>query len=147
MEFFIYRLIVYIHVVSVILAIGPFFILLPFVRKLKEATGNELNIYLDAFRFVVRLSKHSGHVLVATGVLLVFLGPWSWGTSWIVMTLVLMFSSIFFLARGFTPTLQKLAVEDENREVLTAKVRRAIWTYILLLMTMLYFMVTKPTLW
>jgi uncharacterized membrane protein len=147
MEYLFYRLIVYLHVVSVILAIGPFFILLPFVRKLNDAKQPELKIYLDAFWFVVRLAKHSGHVLVATGVLLVFLGPWTWGTSWIVMTLFLMVVSIFFLARAFSPTLRKIAEVEGNRELLSSKLKRSIWTYIIILMAMLWFMVTKPTLW
>ena len=64
----VYRFIIYLHVLSVVASIGPFFILLPMIKKLKAASGEELNPYLDTFRFTVRLSKHAGHVLVGSGV-------------------------------------------------------------------------------
>lgn len=147
MDFLLYRILIFIHVVSVIVSIGPFFILLPLVKKLRVAGVTEIDTYLDTFRFVVRLSKHSGHVLVGSGILLVLLGPWTWSTPWIVMTLFIMFCSLFFLARAFSPTLRKFHEEGQNREKLVAKLNRTIWTYIILLMAMLWFMVVKPNLW
>ena len=147
MDYLLYRLLIFIHVVSVIVAIGPFFILLPLINKLKTAKDLQLDSYLDIFRFVVRLSKHSGHVLVGSGVLLVLTGPWTWGTPWIIMTLVLLFCSLFFLARAFSPTLKRFREQDQNKDVLAAKLTRTIWTYITLLLLMLWFMVGKPTLW
>lgn len=142
-----YRTIIYLHVSSVIASIGPFFILMPIVKKLPSAAGKELNAYVSTLKSVVRLSMHAGHVLVGTGVLLVVLGPWTWKTPWIVMTLALMFSSLFFLARAFTPTLRKFTEEGANKEELSAKLTRTIWTYLILLMSMLWFMVVKPVLW
>jgi hypothetical protein len=142
-----YRFIIYVHVLSVVASIGPFFILLPMVKKLKAASGEELNPYLDTFRFTVRLSKHAGHVLVGSGVLLVLMGPWTWGTPWILMTLFIMFCSLFFLARAFSPTLKRFNDPDEDRGPLTAKLKRTIWTYLVLLLAMLWFMVVKPSLW
>ncbi|MDF0725841.1 hypothetical protein PY093_03820 [Cytobacillus sp. S13-E01] len=142
-----YRLLIYIHVVSAIVSIGPFFILLPLIKKLRMANVEVTNAYLDTFRFVVRLSKHSGHVLVGSGILLVVLGPWTWTTPWIVMTLLVMFLSLFFLARAFSPTLGKFAGEGQNKEELVAKLKRTVWIYIVLLLAMLWFMVTKPYLW
>ena len=106
-----------------------------------------MSAYLDTFRFVVRLAKHSGHVLVASGVLLVITGPWTCNTPWIVMTLIILFCSLFFLARAFSPTLRKFHEEGQNKAILAAKLKRAIWIYIVLLMTMLWFMVVKPYLW
>jgi hypothetical protein len=144
---FVYRVIIYIHVLSVIASIGPFFILLPVVKKLLTAKEAELNAHLDTFRFVVRLSKHAGHVLVGSGVLLVVSGPWNWGTPWIVMTLLILFASLFFLARAFSPTLRKFHEEGANRKDLVAKLRRSIWIYIVLFSAMLWFMVVKPPLW
>ncbi|MGG0465417.1 hypothetical protein ABE029_29465, partial [Priestia aryabhattai] len=61
-----YRILVYIHVSSVILSIGPFFILLPIVKKLHSSREQEMNAYLITFQSVVRLAKHTGHVLVIT---------------------------------------------------------------------------------
>lgn len=147
MDYLLYRLLIFIHVLSVIISIGPFFILLPLVKKLRVAKETELDAYLNIFRFVVRLSKHSGHVLVGSGILLVVSGPWTWSTPWIIMTLFIMFCSLFFLARAFSPTLRKFQEDNHNREELTAKLHRTIWTYIILLLAMLWFMVVKPTLW
>jgi hypothetical protein len=147
MNYLLYQIVIYIHVISVIASIGPFFILLPLVKKLKAAKESELTVYLDTFRFVVRLSKHSGHVLVGSGVLLVLFGPWTWGTPWIVMTLIILFCSLFFLARAFSPTLQRFREDEQSKEKLATKLNRTIWTYIILLMAMLWFMVVKPTLW
>jgi len=140
----VYRILVFLHVLSAVVSIGPFFILLPISNKLKVAKVAEINPYLDTFRFVVRLPKHSGHVLVGSGVLLIILGPWTWGTPWIIMTLFIMFCSIFFLARAFSPKLQLFHEEGQNREGLVAKLKRTVWIYIVLLLAMLWFMVTKP---
>jgi hypothetical protein len=142
-----YNVLIYIHVLSVVVSIGPFFTLLPLVKKLSKANNEELKAYIDTFRFVVRLSKHSGHVLVSSGILLVLLGPWTWSTPWIIMTLFVMFCSLFFLARAFSPTLRKFHEVGQNKNVLAAKLRRTIWTYIFLLLIMLWFMVVKPHLW
>ncbi|SEN93362.1 Predicted integral membrane protein [Mesobacillus persicus] len=144
---FSYRFIIYLHVLSAIVSIGPFFILVPVIKKLKASTGEKLAAYLDIFRFAVWLSKHSGHVLVGSGVLLVLLGPWTWQTPWIIMTLVIMFASLFFLARAFSPTLQKLAEDGQDKAILIAKLNRTTWIYIILLSAMLWFMVVKPPLW
>ncbi|WP_199484582.1 hypothetical protein [Peribacillus glennii] len=141
-----YRLLIYVHVISVIVSIGPFFILLPIAKKLRMG-HMQVDGYLETFRFVVRLAKHSGHVLVGTGILLVVSGPWTWSTPWIVMTLVILFCSLFFLARAFSPTLQKFNQEGQNRRVLAEKLTRSIWIYIILLLAMLWFMVGKPDLW
>ncbi|AZV44927.1 hypothetical protein [Peribacillus asahii] len=142
-----YKLLLYIHVLSVIVSIGPFFILLPISKKMHLVGKEELDAYLGTFRFVVRLAMHSGHVLVISGILLVMSGPWTWNTSWIIMTLLILFCSLFFLARAFSPKLRKFQEKDTNKEELAVKLQRTIWIYILLLITMLWFMVVKPALW
>ncbi|MGR3763261.1 hypothetical protein [Rossellomorea sp. NS-SX7] len=142
-----YRFIIYLHVLSVVASIGPFFILLPLIKKLRLASGEELTPYLDTFRFTVRLSKHAGHVLVGSGVLLVLMGPWTWGTPWILMTLFIMFCSLFFLARAFSPTLRKFEDNQVEHGPLIDKLKRTILTYLTLLLAMLWFMVVKPNLW
>ncbi len=142
-----YRILIYIHVLSVIVSIGPFFILLPIAKKMHLVREAELNAYLDTFRFVVRLAMHSGHVLIVSGILLVISGPWTWSTPWIVMTLLILFCSLFFLARAFSPKLRKFQEKGANKEELAVKLQRTIWIYIILLITMLWFMIVKPTLW
>ncbi|MBW3112066.1 MULTISPECIES: hypothetical protein [Bacillaceae] len=147
MEQLLYRTLIYLHVISVVASIGPFFILLPMMKKLRSASETVLPSYLETFRFTVQLSKHSGHVLVGTGILLVLLGPWTWTTPWIIMTLVILFCSLFFLARAFSPTLRKFREDDANREKLVGKLHRTVWIYLILLLAMLWFMVVKPEMW
>ncbi|KAA9016469.1 DUF2269 family protein [Niallia endozanthoxylica] len=140
-----YRLIIYLHVSSSIVSIGPFFLLIPVLKKLRQAKDAELSAYLHTFQLVVRLTKHAGHVLIISGILLIWLGPWTWKTPWIIMTLVVMFSSIFFLARAFTPKLRRFHEKDADKEELVKQLTRSLWMYIILLMIMLWFMVVKPT--
>ncbi|WP_343802386.1 hypothetical protein [Bacillus carboniphilus] len=142
-----YKLIVYIHVLSAVASIGPFFVLLPLLKKIKVAAGEEVPAYIQVFRSSTLLVKHAGHVLVGSGVVLIWLGSWPWSTSWIVMTLVVMFSSIIFLARAFTPTLKEFDTPSHDRGMLVAALHRAVWTYLGLLLLMLWFMVVKPVWW
>ncbi|MNI30143.1 hypothetical protein D3C73_839730 [compost metagenome] len=114
---------------------------------MKKVEFSLLPLYMESFRFVVRLTKHSGHILVTTGVLLIWLGPWTWKTSWVVATILVLVSSLFFLARAFSPILRKLSAPDHNRAELMMKLQRALILYIVITMTMLWFMVGKPHLW
>jgi hypothetical protein len=144
----IYSLVLYLHIFSVIPSLGPFFILFPLLRKLRSASTDELIIYLPTFTFAVRLSKHSGHVLVPSGVLLMWLGHVSWLTSWVLLTIFILVSSLYFIARAFTPTIRMLAIpEHNNRQVLVNKLRSSLLLYVVLMMIMLWFMVNKPNFW
>jgi len=129
------------------MSIGPFFVLIPMVKKLRETNELEEQAYVNTFRFVIQLAKHAGHVLVVSGILLLLTGPWTWTTPWVLMTIVVMVSSLFFLARAFSPTLRKLRDPQQDRGRLVQKLQRAIWIYLALLGVMLWFMVTKPVLW
>jgi len=129
------------------MSIGPFFVLIPMVKKLRETNELEEQAYVNTFRFVIHLAKHAGHVLVVSGILLLLTGPWTWTTPWVLMTIVVMVSSLFFLARAFSPTLRKLSDPQQDRARLVQKLQRAIWIYLALLGVMLWFMVTKPVLW
>ncbi|WP_442604547.1 hypothetical protein [Paenibacillus sp. KN14-4R] len=142
-----YKLFLYIHIISAITSIGPFFILLPMLAKLRTAELAARNAYLDTFRSANRLAKHMGHVLVASGIGLVLIGHWSWSTSWIVITLALLVGSSLFLVRAFSPKLRKFNEPDLDVEKVVQALRRATWTYLILLLVMLWFMVTKPELW
>jgi len=136
------------HIFSVIPSLGPFFILVPLVRKLRTATADELKIYLPTFKLAIRLSKHSGHILVTTGVLMMWIGGISWLTSWVLITIFILVSSLYFIARAFSPTLRKLAFpEHTDRQELVNKLRFNVWLYVVLMMIMLWFMVNKPTFW
>lgn len=144
----IYSIILYLHIFSVIPSLGPFFILFPLVRKLRTASTDELKIYLPTFTLAVRLSKHCGHILVTSGVLMMWLGHISWLTSWVLITIFILVSSLYFIARAFSPTIRKLAMPDHNnRQELVNKLRFNVWLYVVLMVIMLWFMVTKPNFW
>ncbi|ALS79965.1 MULTISPECIES: hypothetical protein [Planococcus] len=142
-----YSLILFAHILSAVLSIGPFFVLLPLVKRMETASGDVLQSHIVTFKSATRLVKHAGHVLVTTGVLLIWQGPWGWGTSWILGTLAVMVGSVFFLARAFTPTLRKFGNEKFNHLQLVKKLHRSLWIYIFLLSLMLWFMVDKPNFW
>ena len=143
-----YSILLYLHIFSVIPSLGPFFILFPLVRKLRTASNDELKIYLPTFKLAIRLSKHSGHILVTTGVLMMWIGGISWLTSWVLITIFILVSSLYFIARAFSPTLRKLAVPEHTyRQELVNKLRFNVWLYVVLMMIMLWFMVNKPTFW
>lgn len=142
-----YRIILFIHVGSAILSIGPFVVLIPIIKKLRGAGENIQKAYLDIFLYTVRFVKHAGHVLVGSGVLLIAMGHWTWKTSWIIATLALMFGSIFFLARAFTPIIRNFHEPGQDQHKLVQKLLKSTWLYFILLMAMLWLMVVKPSLW
>ena len=141
-----YTFVLFAHILSAVLSIGPFFVLLPLIKRMETATGNVLDSHIATFKSATRLVKHAGHVLVATGVLLILQGPWQWSTSWVVCTLAVMVASIFFLARAFTPILRQFGGGVDHM-LLVKKLNRSLWIYILLLLLMLWFMVDKPMFW
>ena len=142
-----YTLILYTHIISAALSIGPFFVLLPMIERIRIADAQSLQTLLATFKSATRIVMHAGHVLVATGILLIWQGPWSWNAPWIVMTLAVMFSAVFFLARAFSPVLKKFGDPAADQTALAAKLARSLWVYIVLLLLMLWFMVDKPMLW
>lgn len=143
----VYQLLLYTHILSAVASIGPFFVLLVLIKKMQTAGMDAQQAYIYVFTSSVRLVKHAGHVLVASGALLIINGPWPWSTSWVVMTIIIMFSSIFFLARAFSPTLRKFDEPGADKQMLVNKLYRSVWIYIFLLMLMLWFMTMKPNLW
>lgn len=144
----IYSFFLYLHIFSVIPSLGPFFVLFPLLRKLRTASAEELKIYLPTFTFAVRLSKHSGHVLVPSGIILMWIDQLSWLTSWVLITIFILVSSLYFIARAFSPTIRKLANPEHNdRQDLVNKLRSSLLLYVALMMIMLWFMITKPLYW
>ncbi|UJF35839.1 hypothetical protein [Paenibacillus hexagrammi] len=142
-----YAVLLYIHICSVIISIGPYFILFPLLAKIRSAPFERIADYLEPFRITVRLTKHAGHVLVATGILLTWLTAWTWKTSWIVMTVLIMVLSLYFIARAFSPIMRQLKAPHDNREVLVAKLRKSLLGYVVITLAMMWFMVAKPGLW
>ncbi len=142
-----YVAIIFIHVLSAVVSIGPLFVLFSLISKMNHLKDGMDEAYISIFRSIVRLIKHAGHVLVVSGILLVIMGPWSWKTPWIVSTIALMVISIFFLARAFSPKLKKMEEPNSNKHFLLKQLKASTWTYIGLLALMLALMVIKPALW
>ncbi|MGG1550817.1 hypothetical protein [Paenibacillus ferrarius] len=142
-----YVVLLYLHILSVVLSIGPYFILFPLLSKIRFAPFELLPDYLEPFRITVRLTKHAGHVLVATGIILTWLTSWTWSTSWIVATVLIMVASLYFIARAFSPLLRQLKAPHDDRQAIVDKLRRALILYVIITLSMMWFMVAKPTLW
>lgn len=142
-----YTVILYAHIMSAVLSIGPFFVLVPLIKRMADARGEILETHITTFKSATRLVKHAGHVLVASGILMIWQGPWAWSSSWIILTLAVMFASVFFLARAFTPVLNKFHSPGADHVAIVKKLNRSLWIYIFLLLLMLWFMVDKPMLW
>lgn len=143
----IFALLLYLHILSVIVSLGPFFVMFPVLGRMSSAGHDQMPSLIGLFRFTVRLTKHAGHVLVLSGVGLVIVRDWPWTTSWIIATIVIMFSALFFIVRAFTPALRLLADPAQDRTAPLAKLRRAVWIYIAVILLMMWFMVAKPALW
>jgi len=143
-----YRLLVYIHVVSAMASIGPFFLLFPLLGKLRRADSGELHLLLPVFRSAVRLSKHAGHVLVASGVALLWASGWVWiRSSWVQLTIAVMVGSLYFIARAFSPAIRQLLQQGGDRDTAMTVLSRSLYLYLFLMLLMLWFMVSKPNLW
>lgn len=142
-----YSTIVFLHVISAVLSIGPLFVLMPIIKRLRGVDMLIEEAYLSIIRVVIRIVMHAGHVLVFTGVLLIIIGPWPWHTSWVVMTIVVMGISAVFLATGFTRVLREIDVPGVNKHKLLTRLNRTSWIYISLMIIMLWLMVQKPMFW
>lgn len=142
-----YTILLYIHILSAVLSIGPLFVVLTIVKKMRIASHIEMSPYIEAFKGAITIVKHSGHVLVASGILLMWHAGYHWSTSWIVLTFLVMFASIVFLARAFKPTLLTFNTPAYDQQKFAALLQRKAWMYIVLLLIMLWLMVAKPVLW
>ena len=135
------------HVLSAVLAIGPLFILMPIVRRLRGVDMEVENAYLSIVNVVIRIVMHAGHALVVSGVLLVIFGPWPWHTSWVVMTVIVLLLSGLFLSRGFTIILRRFNRPGEDKNHILYRLNQTSWIYIGLMIVMLWLMIQKPMMW
>lgn len=142
-----YTTIVFLHVVSAVLSIGPLFIIIPLINRLRKMILAEEDIYLSLIQVIVRVVMHAGHALVATGVLLILFGPWPWYTSWVVMTIIVMGISGVFLATAFTRVLRRFNEPGLDKLYILYRLKRTTWIYIGLMFIMLWLMVQKPSFW
>lgn len=142
-----HTLFLYIHVLSAVVSIGPLFALIPILKRMEKARESEMSGFVQSFQSAITVVKHAGHVLVISGVMLIVISGWTWTTSWVLLTNVVMVGSIVFLARAFKPTLQTFGTAQYNRLEFIVKLRKKTWQYIALLLIMLWLMVVKPNFW
>lgn len=142
-----FKIILYVHVLSAVVSIGPLFALIIIVKQMESAENSALEGYVRSFQAGITAVKHAGHVVVPSGILLIWLGGWPWHTSWVILTVVLMVGSIFFLASAFKPTIKTFGTDQFKKAEFITKLRRATWLYILILIIMLWLMVNKPMFW
>ncbi|RTQ90491.1 hypothetical protein EKG35_14865 [Lysinibacillus telephonicus] len=143
----VYTFFLYTHILSAIISIGPLFALLLILKKMDSLEESQLWGFVQLFQSIITIIKHAGHVLVISGIILIILSGWTWTTSWVVLTILVMLGSIIFLARAFKPTIHTFGTTDFNKEIFIIKLRKSTWLYIFLLLVMLWFMVAKPELW
>lgn len=103
--------------------------------------------FLTVIHVTIRVVMHAGHALVVTGVLLLILGPWPWHSSWVIMTIAVLLLSAFFLSRGFTQVLRNFHKPGVDKTDILHRLNRTAWTYIILMLIMLWLMVQKPMIW
>ncbi|GLC88094.1 DUF2269 family protein [Lysinibacillus piscis] len=143
----IYTLLLYIHIISAIVSIGPLFVMLVIVKRMRTASQQEMSPYITVFQGAITLVKHAGHILVTSGILLMWYAGYAWYTSWVVLTVLVMLASIVFLARAFKPTLKTFGTAEYHQPTFVSLLQQKTWTYIILLLIMLWLMVAKPILW
>lgn len=143
----IYSTFVFLHVISAVLSIGPLFVILPLIKKIKKGTIPEESVYLSIIKVIVRIVMHAGHALVVTGVLLILLGPWPWHTSWVIMTIVVMGLSGIFLATAFTRVIRNFDHYGTDKIAVLDRLNQTTWIYIGLMLLLLWLMVQKPNFW
>lgn len=147
MKLDLYGTIIFMHAVSAVLSIGPLFILMPIIKRLRGVEADIEAAYLSVINIIIRIVMHAGHVLVTTGVLLLIFGPWPWYTSWVVMTVAIMLFSGVFLAKGFTFVLRRFQYPEVDKNSILNRLNTTSWIYIGLMLILYWLMVQKPMLW
>jgi uncharacterized membrane protein len=142
-----YESIVYIHVVSAVVAIGPLFSIFPILKRMEKAEERDIKGIVEGLRGVVRAVSLAGHVLVPSGILLIWLSGWSWKTSWVFATIILLVASLLFLARAFKPAWRIAEADFFQKEAFIRVMKKAAVLYIAIMLVMLWLMVVKPQLW
>ncbi len=142
-----YKMIVFTHVVSAVAAIGPLFSIFPILARIEKAKERDIKGLIEGLRGVVRAVSLGGHVLIISGIVLLWMSGWSWKTSWILATIILLIVSLFFLAKAFKPAWRIAESEHFQKDAFIAVMKRATILYIIIMLMMLWLMVVKPQLW
>ena len=142
-----YKLLLFTHVLSAVVATGPLFALFPLLNRMKNATDIEAPSYIHALQGVLRAVANGGHYIVPTGLLLVYFSGWPWSASWLVVTYITMTLSLYFMARAFKPAMKYAKAADFSKDRFIRMVKIATWKYITLMAFFIWLMTSKPNFW
>lgn len=142
-----YKLLLFAHVVSAVVATGPLFAIFPLLNRMKNGADAEALSYINALQGVLRAVAHGGHYIVPTGLLLIYFSGWPWGTSWLIVTYITMTLSLYFMARAFKPAMNFAKSDDFSKDTFIHLVKLATWKYIALMAFFIWLMTSKPNFW
>ena len=143
----IYKIALFIHILSAVVAIGPLFAIFPMLKRMEQADEVVLRGVVEGVRGAVRAVSLAGHVVIPSGLVLMGLGGWSWQTSWVLATIVVMLASLLFLAKAFKPAWRIADANVFRKDLFIMTVQMATVKYIVIMLIMLWLMVAKPQLW
>ncbi|MEG0386150.1 MAG: hypothetical protein RR642_15525 [Solibacillus sp.] len=142
-----YTIILYTHILSAIVSMGPLFAIFPLLKRMNDASAEQVGGYVQSVQGILRAIANGGHVVVPSGLLLIWFGGWSWTASWVILTMIVMFASLFFMARAFKPSMAYAKSDGFVKETFISMIKTATWKYIFLMGVLLWLMVVKPNFW
>ena len=143
----VYRIALFLHVLSAVVATGPLFAIFSMLKRMEKVEGALEQGMIEGLRGAVRAVSLAGHFIVPTGIILLLFGGWSWNTSWVLITVIMLVASLLFLAKAFKPAWHLAEATDFDKQLFIRTMRSATIKYILIMMAMLWFMIAKPQLW
>ena len=143
----IYNIALFLHVLSAVVAIGPLFAIFPMLKRMENVEDILEQGMIEGLRGAVRAVSLAGHVVVPTGLILLLFGGWSWKTSWVLATIIILIASLLFLAKAFKPAWRIAEAAHFNKQLFILTMRSATIKYIFIMIVILWFMIAKPQLW
>lgn len=93
------------------------------LRKMKRAKADVFGGLVEAFQSSVDAVRYAGHVVVPSGILLMFVSGWPWKSFWVLATCVLLIGSLVFLAKAFKPKMKSLGTDAFDLNVHYDRIR------------------------
>ena len=143
----IYKIALFLHVLSAVGATGPLFAIFPMLKRMENVDGLLEQGIIEGLRGAVRAVSLVGHFLVPTGIILLLFGGWSWNTSWVLATIIMLLASLLLLAKAFKPAWYLAEAANFDKRLFIRTMRNATIKYILIMIVMLWLMIAKPQLW
>ena len=143
----IYKIALFLHVLSAVVATGPLFAIFPMLKRMEKVEGALEQGMIEGLRGAVRAVSLAGHFIVPTGIILLLFSGWSWNTSWVLATIIMLLASLLFLAKAFKPAWYLAEAANFDKRLFIRTMRNATIKYILIMIAMLWFMIAKPQLW